>query len=32
MKMDTPFVLEEVYDAPPREVWQALTDENRMRE
>lgn len=30
--MDTPFILEQVYDAPSREVWQALTDENRMRE
>jgi uncharacterized protein YndB with AHSA1/START domain len=29
--MDTPFVLEQVYDAPPKEVWKALTDENRMR-
>jgi uncharacterized protein YndB with AHSA1/START domain len=30
--MDTPFVLEQVYDAPARKVWQALTDENSMRE
>jgi uncharacterized protein YndB with AHSA1/START domain len=30
--MDTPFVLEQVYDAPTRKVWQALTDENSMRE
>ena len=30
--MDTPFVLEQVYNAPTREVWQALTDENRIRE
>jgi uncharacterized protein YndB with AHSA1/START domain len=29
--MDTPFVLEQVYDAPIKKVWQALTDENRMR-
>jgi uncharacterized protein YndB with AHSA1/START domain len=29
--MDTPFVLELVYDAPINKVWQALTDENRMR-
>ena len=30
--MDTPFVLEQVYNVPTIEVWQALTDENRMRE
>jgi uncharacterized protein YndB with AHSA1/START domain len=30
--MDTPFILEQVYNSPSREVWQALTDENRMRE
>jgi uncharacterized protein YndB with AHSA1/START domain len=30
--MDTTFVLEQVYNAPAREVWQALTDENRMKE
>jgi uncharacterized protein YndB with AHSA1/START domain len=30
--MDTPFVLEQVYDTPSRDVWKALTDENRMRE
>jgi uncharacterized protein YndB with AHSA1/START domain len=30
--MDTPFVMEKVYDASTAEVWQALTDENRMRQ
>ena len=30
--MDTPFVLEQVYNAKTIEVWQALTDENRIRE
>lgn len=30
--MDTPFVIEQVYDASTPEVWQALTDENKMRE
>jgi uncharacterized protein YndB with AHSA1/START domain len=29
--MDTPFVFEQLYDAPTSKVWQALTDENRMR-
>ena len=29
--MDTPFVMEQVYDASITEVWQALTDENKMR-
>jgi uncharacterized protein YndB with AHSA1/START domain len=29
--MDTPFVIEQVYDAPIQKVWQALTDENSMR-
>ena len=29
--MDTPFVMEQVYNAPVPEVWQALTDENEMR-
>jgi uncharacterized protein YndB with AHSA1/START domain len=29
--MDTPFVFEQVYDAPKEKVWQALTDENKMR-
>ena len=29
--MDTPFVMEQVYNAPAPEVWQALTDENKMR-
>jgi uncharacterized protein YndB with AHSA1/START domain len=32
MNIDTPFILEQVYDASPREVWQALTDENSMRD
>ena len=29
--MDTPFVMEQVYDASTPEVWQALTDEIKMR-
>jgi uncharacterized protein YndB with AHSA1/START domain len=29
--MDTPFVMAQVYDASIPEVWQALTDENKMR-
>jgi uncharacterized protein YndB with AHSA1/START domain len=29
--MDTPYVMEQAYDVPPSEVWQALTDENKMR-
>jgi uncharacterized protein YndB with AHSA1/START domain len=29
--MDVPLVFQHVYDAPIEEVWQALTDENRMR-
>ena len=29
--MDTPFIIEQVYDASKPEVWQALTDENEMR-
>ena len=29
--MDTPFVMEQIYDASTSEVWQALTDENKMR-
>jgi len=30
--MDTPFVLEHVYDVPIAKVWQSLTDEDEMRE
>ena len=30
--MDTPFVLEQDYNASHKEMWQALTDENRLRE
>jgi uncharacterized protein YndB with AHSA1/START domain len=30
--MDTPFVMEQAYDAPIQKVWQALTDENKMRD
>jgi len=30
--MDTPFVLEHVYDATIAQVWRALTDEDEMRE
>ena len=29
--MDAPFVMEQVYKASTPEVWQALTDENKMR-
>ncbi|WP_432712855.1 SRPBCC family protein [Pedobacter sp.] len=29
--MVTPFEFEQVYDAPIEKVWQALTDENKMR-
>jgi uncharacterized protein YndB with AHSA1/START domain len=29
--MDTPFVMEQVYDAPVQKVWQALTDEKTLR-
>lgn len=29
--MDSPFVMEQVYDAPIVKVWQALTDESKMR-
>ena len=29
--MDTPFELEQVYDAPAAKVWQALANENKMR-
>ena len=29
--MDTPFVLEQVYSSPIEKVWDALTDENKMR-
>jgi uncharacterized protein YndB with AHSA1/START domain len=30
--MHTPFEIEQVYDAPVEKVWQALTDEQQMRE
>lgn len=30
--METPFKFKQVYDAPIAKVWQALTDENKMRE
>ena len=30
--MDTPFVIEQIYDASVQKVWQAITDENKMRE
>ena len=30
--METPFTFEQVYDASIETVWQALTDENKMRE
>lgn len=30
--MDTPFEIEQVYDSPIEKVWQALTNENQMRE
>jgi uncharacterized protein YndB with AHSA1/START domain len=30
--MDTPFVTEQLYNAPIEKVWQALTDKNKMRE
>ena len=30
--MDTPFVIEQVYDSPKEKVWAALTDENKLRE
>lgn len=30
--MNTPFVIEQIYSAPVEKVWQALTDENKMRE
>lgn len=30
--METPFVMEQVYDSPIQKVWQALADENKMRE
>lgn len=29
--MDTPFVLEQTYPAPPEKVWQALTTPSQMR-
>jgi uncharacterized protein YndB with AHSA1/START domain len=29
--MDTPFITEQVYDAPIAKVWQALTNEDEMR-
>jgi uncharacterized protein YndB with AHSA1/START domain len=30
--MDTPFIIEQVYDAPIEKVWQALTDKEKMKE
>jgi uncharacterized protein YndB with AHSA1/START domain len=30
--METPFYLEQVYDASIQQVWQALTDEHKMRD
>jgi len=30
--METPFQFEQVYNAPLETVWQALTDENKMRQ
>ena len=30
--METPFHLEQVYDASIQQVWQALTDEHKMRD
>jgi uncharacterized protein YndB with AHSA1/START domain len=30
--MDSAFVLEQVYDAPLEKLWNAITDENQMRE
>lgn len=30
--MDTPFVLEQTYDAPIEKVWRALTTESQLRE
>ena len=30
--MDTPFIIEQVYDAPIGKVWQALTDKDKMKE
>ena len=29
--MDTPFEIEQVYNAPIAKAWQALTDEDQMR-
>lgn len=30
--MDIPFVMEQLFDAPVKKVWQALTDTNKMKE
>lgn len=30
--MDTPFIIEQVYDAPIEKVWQAITEEDQMRQ
>lgn len=30
--MDTPFILEQVFDTPIEKVWQALTDKDKMKE
>lgn len=30
--METPFVIEQIYNAPIEKVWDALTDENKMKE
>jgi len=30
--MDTPFITEQVYDAPIEKVWQTITEEDQMRE
>ena len=30
--MNSPFIIEQVYDAPIEKVWQAITEEDQMRE
>jgi len=30
--MDTPFLIEQVYDAPIEKMWQALTDKDKIKE
>lgn len=30
--MDTPFLIEQVYDVPIEKIWQALTDKDKMKE